>query len=289
VIRGGSAVRGRAGILALKAKRAAEDRSTATAPLPARGWADMLGLTGYDAPVCSNYRPVTRKDRLLTFFGVERGRDEEPIDVWPLGIAPFIRLAELGSRNRLVVDDGLFGLLPHFQAEPAPGRKTYNARTETVATKPSFQEAWSKGWRCIIPVEHIYEPYYASADAKPERWKIQQPMAHPFGIAGIYRKWRAPDGRELFTFAMLTVNADDHTFYRQFHKPGDEKRMPVILDREDYGPWLTCSVEEAPRFFRQWMGPLEAFAAHCRRVDLAQTALVPYSQDHPKPAACSSR
>ena len=32
------------------------------------------------------------------------------------------------------------------------------------------------------------------------------------------------------------------------HKPGDEKRMVVILDREDYLPWLTCGVLEAPRF-----------------------------------------
>ena len=28
--------------------------------------------------MCSNYRPVTRLDRLLTFFGVERARDEVP-------------------------------------------------------------------------------------------------------------------------------------------------------------------------------------------------------------------
>ena len=33
--------------------------------------------------VCANYRPVTRKDRMLTFFGVERGR--ELILAHPLG------------------------------------------------------------------------------------------------------------------------------------------------------------------------------------------------------------
>jgi putative SOS response-associated peptidase YedK len=85
-------------------------------------------------------------------------------------------------------------------------------------------------------------------------------MGTPLGIAGIYRKWRHPDGRELFTFAMLTVSAEGHPIYSRFHKPGDEKRMVVILDREDYGEWLQCPVEDAPKFFKQWGGPLEFFA-----------------------------
>lgn len=194
---------------------------------------------------------------MLTFFGVERARDEEPVDIWPLGMAPFIRLSEPGSGNKRIADDGLFGLLPHFAVELAQGRRCYNARTETVHKLPSFREAWSKGWRCIIPVEHIYEPNYETGQAV--RWQIQGPMATPLGIAGIYRPWRGPDGRTVFTFAMLTVNADDHPLMRRFHKPGEEKRMVVILDPKDYGAWLSCAVEEAPRFFQQWMGPLEAF------------------------------
>ncbi|WP_366946010.1 SOS response-associated peptidase family protein [Polaromonas sp.] len=207
--------------------------------------------------MCSNYRPVTRSDRMLTFFGIERAKDEAPVDVWPLGLAPFIRLAEDGSGNK-VVDDGIFGLLPHF-AELAAGRKTYNAKSETVAKLPSFRESWSKGWRCIIPVESFYEPNWETG--KAVRWLIQQPGEVPMGLAGIYRKWRHPDGREQLTFAMLTINADGHPVMQRFHKPGDEKRMVVILDPKDYGEWLSCPVKEAPKFFKQWTGPLEAFAA----------------------------
>jgi hypothetical protein len=53
--------------------------------------------------MCANY-PVTRLDRLLTFFGVERepGVDETAPEVWPLNLAPFICLAEDGSGNRIV-------------------------------------------------------------------------------------------------------------------------------------------------------------------------------------------
>lgn len=90
--------------------------------------------------MCSNYRPVTRADRLLAFFGVTRERDEAPVDIFPLGLAPFIRRAEDGLGNKRV-DDGVFGLLPHFAKELAYGRKTYNARSETVATLASFKHA----------------------------------------------------------------------------------------------------------------------------------------------------
>lgn len=212
-------------------------------------------------PVCSNYIAVTRADRLLSFFGVTRERDDPPVDTWPTGMAPFIRAAEPGSGNRPIVEDGIFGLLPAFAKELVYGRKTYNARSETVHQLPSFRESWRNGWRCIVPAEAVYEPYYVAADGKPERWAIFRPGAVPMGIAGIYRKWRHPDGREVFTFAMLTVNADDHPFYSRFQKPGEEKRMPIILHEDEYDEWLSRGVQDAAVFFKQYDGPLEGVAS----------------------------
>lgn len=211
--------------------------------------------------MCSNYQPVTRKDRLLSFFGVERERDDAPVDTWPTGLAPFIRLAPDGSGPHRVVHDGVFGLLPAFAKELVFGRRTYNARSETVHQLPSFRDSWRKGWRCIVPAEIIYESRYAHDAAKAERWAIFQPGAVPMGIAGIYTRWTHPEGHELFSFAMLTVNADGHVFYRRFHRPGEEKRMPIILAPEDYDAWLACPVQDAPKFFRPWTGALQAEAA----------------------------
>lgn len=208
-----------------------------------------------DLVMCSNYRAVTQSDRLLQFFGVMREKNQPPVDTWPLGLAPFIRLHEDGSGNR-VCDDGIFGLLPHFQTEMAAGRKTYNARSETVATLASYRESWKKGWRCIIPAELIYEPNWETG--KAVRWSIQLADRYAMGIAGIYRKWTGPDGNQAFTFAMLTVNANGHPVMQRFHKPGEEKRMVVLLAPQEYGAWLSCSVDEAPRFFKQWTGSLVA-------------------------------
>ncbi len=208
--------------------------------------------------MCANYVPVTSADRLLAFFGVERDRDEPPHDAFPLNMAPFIRLHP-EHKDKLIAEDGLFGLLPHFATELAYGRKTYNARTETVHKLASFRQAWAHSQRCVIPAESIYEPNWETG--KAIRWKISLPDGKPMGIAGIYRLWKHPDGREVFTFAMLTVNATDHPVMMRFHRPEDEKRMVVILKPDEYLPWLTCSLESAPAYFKQYFDPLDAIAA----------------------------
>ncbi len=216
--------------------------------------------------MCSNYRPVTRMDRMLSFFGVEIPANLHERDVFPLGDAPFIRLQMEGQeagRPAMVAEQGMFGLLPSFATEVKYGRRTYNARTETVDKLASFKNAWAHDQRCIIPAEAIYEPNWETG--KAVRWRISQQGDVPMGIAGIYRRWRNPAGGDLFTFAMLTVNADGHPVMQRFHKPGDEKRMVVILAPEDYLPWLTCPRPDAPRFFRQWLGPLVAVPSPLER------------------------
>lgn len=216
--------------------------------------------------MCSNYRPVTALDRLLTFFGVERAADDLPADfedeVYPQGLAPFIRRAEDGSGYKRIAEPGQFGLVPYFGKELAFGRRTYNARSETVATLASFKNAWQRGQRCIVPAEAIYEMCHQSGRAV--RWQIQQPGAVPMGIAGVYTRHPTlldRKGRPLLSFAMLTTNADGHAVFQRMHKPSDEKRMVVIVDPAEYDRWLQCSAAEATSFFRQWMGPLDAFAA----------------------------
>jgi hypothetical protein len=62
--------------------------------------------------MCSNYRLVTRMDRLLALFGVEYGKGEVERDVYPLGDASFIRLSDEGQeggRPALVGESGMFG------------------------------------------------------------------------------------------------------------------------------------------------------------------------------------
>jgi putative SOS response-associated peptidase YedK len=215
--------------------------------------------------MCANYIPVTRVDRLLAYFGVTHNRDEPDHDLFPGGLAPFIRLAPAGTdaepdEVRPVVQEGVFRFVPDFVAKVDWARKTYNARAETVDSKATYRSAWAAGQRCIIPAEAIYEPNYESGSAV--RWCIGLATGAPMGIAGIYREHTNPNGDVVFAMSMLTVNADNHPFMKRFHAPGEEKRMVVILKPEDFDGWLSCPVAEArERYCRQYWGALDGVAA----------------------------
>jgi len=47
------------------------------------------------------------------------------------------------------------------------------------------------------------------------------------------------------SFSMLTVNADEHPVMRYFHKPGDEKRTPVIIAPDLHDAWLGAEPAKA--------------------------------------------
>jgi putative SOS response-associated peptidase YedK len=218
--------------------------------------------------MCANYHPVTASDRLLSFFGVVRPQGELPAEfaaeTWPTGLAPFIR-RRAGLGDGVDLQAGHFGLLPPFAKEVAFGRRTYNARSETVHELPSFKRAWAGGQRCIVPAEAIYETCWETGRAV--RWRIEQPGGVPLGIGGVWTEhpWMKEkgdkDGRPLLSFAMLTVNASGHPVYGRMHRPEDEKRMVLVIEPAEYDRWLQCSAAEAAGFFRQWLHPLEAYPA----------------------------
>ncbi|OAK60213.1 hypothetical protein A3K87_24165 [Variovorax paradoxus] len=221
--------------------------------------------------MCANYVPVTATHRLLQYFGVVGGASQIEEDVFPMGLAPFIRRAVSdepdgegdltpGSAANRLLATGIFRFVPDFVAKVEWARRTYNARSETVAEKGTFRAAWAAGQRCIIPAEAIYEPNYESGE--PVRWRIAKASGLPMGIAGIYTAWTNPEGKEVFAMSMLTVNADDHPFMKRFHAPGHEKRMVVILETGDFDGWLSSSVGEArDRYCKPWTGELEGVPA----------------------------
>ena len=125
------------------------------------------------------------------------------------------------------VREALFGLVPFWSKDIKIARYTYNARTETVASKPSYRDPWKKRRFALVPMAGFYEPDYATG--KPIRWRIMREDQQPFTVAALLDYWRGADSAGLTSFSLLTIHADGHPVMGRFHAPGDEKRSLVIL------------------------------------------------------------
>ena len=205
--------------------------------------------------MCSHYQGIKDQARFRRHFGVTAPPDPGREDLWPGYAGSFIRRHPLGDVGDEAVPPlealtGLFGLVPHWSADTKIARHTYNARSETVAVKPSFRDAWKHGQHCIIPTEAFFEPDWRSGRAVATR--IASADGAPLGLAGLWARWRSPQGELVHSYTMLTINADAHPLMQQFHKPGDEKRMVVILAPQHYQAWLTAAPAAAPDFLQAW-------------------------------------
>lgn len=137
------------------------------------------------------------------------------------------------------------------------GTRTYNARSETVATLASFKGAWAKARHCIVPCEAIYEPDWRTGTHVPTRFTAAD--GGTLGVAGLWQPWKSPEGEWISTFTMLTLNADDHGLMKHMHRPDpkrppemQDKRMVVILPEGLYEAWLDAPASESRDFMRQY-------------------------------------
>ena len=205
--------------------------------------------------MCSHYQGIKERERYVREFGVAPPDDLGKYDVWPGYAASFIRRhphADVGDeavpeREAL---SGIFGLIPHWATDTKITRSTYNARSETAASKPSFRDAWQKARHCIIPADAIYEPDWRSGKAIATR--IARSDGQPMGIAGLWSAWTSPQGQQVHSYSMLTINATEHALMRDFHKPADEKRMVVILPESNYAAWLSAAAGDSQAFMAQF-------------------------------------
>jgi putative SOS response-associated peptidase YedK len=114
--------------------------------------------------------------------------------------------------------------------------KTFNARSESIDTKPSFSSAF-RSKRCIIPVKGFFEWQHVGNEKIP--WYIYHSENEVLSIAGIYDDWVEDNTGEVFsTFSIVTTEAND--LMARIHNSG--KRMPVILNNSSETRWLDLSV-----------------------------------------------
>ena len=191
--------------------------------------------------MCVQYLTTVNVDWVKTHFDIDLPVSSSH-DVFPTHPGPIV----LKSHNteRTAIGLARFGLLPSWAKEETFGRKTYNARVETVAEKPSYKLAWTKRHYALALADAFYEPCYESG--KAIRTVIKQANQEPMAIASIWDTWTEPETGELIvSFSMLTINASKHPVMQRMHRAEDEKRTVVPLRPELFKAWLNATPEEA--------------------------------------------
>jgi putative SOS response-associated peptidase YedK len=131
-----------------------------------------------------------------------------------------------------------WGLVPFFSKDASGAARMINARSETLATKPSFRNAFRKR-RCLIVADGFYE--WTGPKGQKQAWYISLPTDGPFGFAGLWEVWRADD-RKTEIRSCTIITADASPGLRDIHN-----RMPVILRAGAYDAWLDPANQNAER------------------------------------------
>jgi putative SOS response-associated peptidase YedK len=193
--------------------------------------------------MCSNFQPIKKSHNTWVRQHFDCDLPDTPWreETYPTYPAPFIYLDEGKPRCELAQ----FGLIPHWATDKKKfGLKTYNARSETVQEKPSYRSAWKERRFGLVLVESFFEPNWESG--KAVRWRIKTSDGQPSAIASIWERIIDKEtGEVIFSFSMLTVNANGHEVMKHFHKPEDEKRSIVVLNENEYHAWLFANHGEA--------------------------------------------
>jgi putative SOS response-associated peptidase YedK len=176
--------------------------------------------------MCGRYSLSTSPESIAEIFGVRHVTEFEPrYNIAPTQLVPIVRRDPNSDERR--IDLLKWGLIPSWADDPAIGSRMINARSETVAEKPSFRSAF-KSRRCLVPADGFYE-WKKSAGGKVPHL-IHRSDSKPFAFAGLWEHWKGPSGA-IDSFSILTTEAN--ALMRPIHD-----RMPVILDASDYDPWL---------------------------------------------------
>lgn len=186
--------------------------------------------------MCGRYAFFSPAEAVKRVFALEELPALEPrYNVAPTQDVPAVRMGEEGARKAAMLH---WGLVPKWAKERAIGNRMINARSETLAEKPSFRDALKKR-RCLVLADGWYEWQVAPGGKQP--WFIRRKDAQPFAFAGLWERWKDPaDGSMLESCTIVTTGASESI--RKIHE-----RMPVVLDAADWDRWLDTAFSDSEK------------------------------------------
>lgn len=189
--------------------------------------------------MCGRYVLVSSVEELTRFFDAREapGLDE--------GYRPSCNVAPTRTVLGVTVHDGRrvldgyrWGLVPSWAKDPVIGKRLFNARAETVATKPSFRAAFAHR-RVAIPCD-AYLEWAKGAGRSRQPYLFERADGAPIAFAGLWERWRDPrrDGgpdASVRSCTIITTRANEDV--------GDvHDRMPVVLEPDALDVWLDPAV-----------------------------------------------
>jgi putative SOS response-associated peptidase YedK len=105
---------------------------------------------------------------------------------------------------------------------------TFNARSETIAEKPMFRDAFKRS-RCIIPASGYYE--WKTTPTGKQPYYITAADGSPLSIAGLWDQWKDIEtGEPVRSCTIIVTKANALT--SEIHE-----RMPVLLEPHQIDAW----------------------------------------------------
>ncbi len=176
--------------------------------------------------MCGRFSMTLSAKDLRDYFLLDEIFDPEP----RYNIAPSTNVAAVRQeegRRRLVSLH--WGLIPFWADDRKISTRTFNARSETVHTKPAFRAAF-RNRRCLIPADGFFE--WDKKEGTRQPFFIHRTDEKALALAGLWEHWEDKQGAEVVeSCTILTTEASDPV--ASLHD-----RMPVILEPEDFSLWL---------------------------------------------------
>jgi putative SOS response-associated peptidase YedK len=214
------------------------------APSRLRGF---RGRPDYNPIMCGRYTLIRLADFTDMFPWIRPPR-EDPPDRY--NIAPTQPIAAVPNAAEPQVEFFHWGFIPYWAKDASIGNRMINARAETIATKPIFRNALQRR-RCLIPASGFYE-WKKNPNGTKTPMYIRMKDLKPFAFAGLWERWRSPDGSEVRSCTIITGKPNN--LVRDIHD-----RMPLILPGESYRRWLEPGEVPAEQF-EQMLAPYDAAA-----------------------------
>ena len=185
--------------------------------------------------MCGRFSQFSSLEIIQQTFSVETAMFEETPNY---NVAPTQKiLAIIKQEDKNKLEYLHWGLVPFWAKDISIGSRMINARAETVASKPSFRNAFKKR-RCLIPADGFYEWKGEKGDKQP--YYIFTPFGEPFAFAGLWETWTDKESDEESVYKSCTIiTTVASESIREIHN-----RMPAILDPKYHGKWLDTEIQD---------------------------------------------